>query len=167
MVLPSFSQAATSATSVVFRKEFAKPEPSNPNPDPNPPSSGLTASEQEMFNLLNNERTSRGLRPLQLDMQLVRLARLKSQDMINKNYFSHYSPTYGMFNTMLSNNGVSFRASGENLAGASSVQQAHSSLMNSSGHKANILKSGYTHIGIGIAPGGPYGNMFTQLFITR
>ncbi len=68
---------------------------------------------------------------------------------------------------MLSNAGITFRYAGENIAGAGSVAQAHSSLMNSQGHRQNILRSGYTHVGIGIVDGGPHGKMFTQIFIAR
>lgn len=163
IMVPLDTCSAFGVQSGVFRKEFERP--STPQPDPGPSVPGLTAAEQEMLNLLNRERTSRGLRPLQVDMQLVNIARMKSRDMIAHNYFSHYSPTYGLFTTMLRNNGVTFRLAGENLAGASSTAQAHSSLMNSTDHRANILRSGYTHVGIGIANGGPYGSMFTQLFI--
>ncbi len=163
ILVPINTCTAAGAQGGVFRKEFERP--STPEPDPDQPVPGLTAAEQEMFNLLNRERTSRGLRPLQVDMRLVNIARMKSQDMITNNYFSHYSPTYGVFTTMLRNNGISFRLAGENLAGASSTVQAHNSLMNSTDHRGNILRSGYTHVGIGIVNGGPYGSMFTQLFI--
>ncbi len=63
--------------------------------------------------------------------------------------------------------GISYRAAGENLAGAPTVERAHTSLMNSSGHRANILNPRYTHVGIGIVDGGPYGKMFTQMFIQK
>ncbi len=149
-----------------FQKHFPRPSPPK-EPDPPPPSPGLSHEEQQMANLLNNERTSRGLRPLQVDADVSRVARLKSQDMVRNNYFSHYSPTYGYFSTMLRNAGISFRYAGENIAGASSVERAHNALMASSGHRANILRAGYTHVGVGIASGGPHGKIFTQLFIAR
>ncbi|MBY6277600.1 CAP domain-containing protein, partial [Symbiobacterium thermophilum] len=63
--------------------------------------------------------------------------------------------------------GVSYRTAGENIAGNQSVQAAHTALMNSSGHRANILNASYTHVGIGIVEGGPYGMMFTQMFVGR
>jgi uncharacterized protein YkwD len=66
---------------------------------------------------------------------------------------------------MMKNAGVTYRWAGENIAGAASVDRAHNGLMNSEGHRANILNSNFTHIGIGIVPGGPYGMMFTQMFI--
>lgn len=146
-----------------------KPAPTpTPKPEPTPaPTAGLTADEQQMVNLVNQERTKNGLEPLKVDMQLVKLARMKSQDMIDKNYFSHTSPTYGSPFDMMKNNGVSYRIAGENLAGASSVTTAHTNLMNSEGHRKNILNSSFNHIGIGIVNGGPYGKMYTQLFIGK
>jgi len=145
-----------------------QPEPTKPAPQPTPaPTAGLSADEQQMVNLVNKERTAKGLEPLKVDMQLVKLARMKSQDMIDNDYFSHTSPTYGSPFDMMKNNGVTYKAAGENLAGASSVTTAHNNLMNSDGHRKNILSSNYTHIGIGIVNGGPYGKMYTQLFIGK
>ena len=130
-------------------------------------SAGLTAAEQQMLNLVNQERAKAGLKPLQADAQLTKLARMKSQDMVNKGYFSHNSPTYGSPFDMMKTYGVSYRTAGENIAGNQSVQAAHTALMNSSGHRANILNASYTHVGIGIVEGGPYGMMFTQMFVGR
>jgi uncharacterized YkwD family protein len=121
--------------------------------------------EEEMLNLINSERTSRGIAPLQMDQNLVELARKKSQDMIDNNYFSHSSPIYGSPFKMLNDAGINYRAAGENIAGNNSVSGAHRALMNSSGHRGNILNTAYTKVGIGIVKGGPYGMMFTQLFI--
>lgn len=143
------------------------PQPS-PAPSPAPataPVAQLTAEEQQMVGLVNKERVAQGLKPLQVDMRLVKLAGMKSQDMIDKNYFDHTSPTYGDPFTMMHNYGVNFNYAGENLAGNQSVENAHTSLMNSPGHRANILNPNYTSIGIGIIDGGPYGKMFTQEFI--
>jgi len=120
-----------------------------------------------MLELLNRERVSLGLRPLQADLELTRLARLKSQDMINLNYFAHQSPTYGSPFEMMRAAGVTFRLAGENLAGSATVTRAHTALMNSPGHRANILNPGFTHIGIGAISGGRFGMMFTQLFVGR
>lgn len=139
-----------------------------PNPAPTPaPVSGLSAQEQQMVDLVNQERAKAGLAPLKVDLTLVRLARLKSQDMIDKNYFDHNSPTYGSPFDMMRNAGITYRYAGENLAGNQSVEAAHNALMNSPGHRANILKPEYTDIGIGIVQGGPYGLMITQMFIGR
>ena len=151
-------------------QQTQQPKPQTPTPaqqSPQTPVSGLTAAEQQMLNLVNQERAKAGLQPLQADLELTRLARLKSQDMINKGYFSHNSPTYGSPFDMIKANGITYRTAGENIAGNQSVQAAHTALMNSSGHRANILNANYTHIGIGIVEGGPYGMMFTQMFVGR
>lgn len=126
---------------------------------------GLTADESKMLELVNQERQKVGLKPLKNDMRLVDISRKKSKDMIDKNYFGHTSPTYGTPFDALKNNGVSYRYAGENLAGAPTVERAHNGLMNSPGHRANILNPNYTHVGIGIVDGGPYGKMYTQTFI--
>ncbi|MGM0470894.1 MAG: CAP domain-containing protein [Bacillota bacterium] len=127
----------------------------------------LASAEKTMLNLLNQERTQRGLEPLQVDLDLVKVARAKSQDMIENDYFAHQSPTFGSPFNMLDELGINYYFAGENIAGASTVQQAHQSLMNSPGHRENILKERFTHVGIGIINGGPYGMMFTQEFIDK
>lgn len=142
-------------------------KPPATNPGTGTPTAGLTAAEQQMLNLVNQERAKAGLPALKADLQLTELARLKSQDMINNNYFSHQSPTYGSPFDMMKKYGVTYRTAGENIAGNQSVQAAHTALMNSSGHRANILGSQFTHIGIGIKSGGNYGMMFTQMFVGR
>jgi uncharacterized YkwD family protein len=118
-----------------------------------------------MLDLVNQERLKAGLKPLAVDYRLVRLARLKSQDMVDKGYFGHYSSTYGSPFDMMKGAGVQYRYAGENLAGAPTVARAHSALMNSPGHRANILNPDFTHVGIGVVSGGPYGKMFTQMFV--
>jgi len=131
---------------------------------PATPVQGLTQDEQTMFNLVNQERAKAGVAPLKIDLQLVKLARMKSQDMVDKGYFSHTSPTYGSPFDMMKAYGVSYSYAGENIAGASSVQAAHTNLMNSPSHRENILNPHYTRIGIGIISGSPYGKIFTQMF---
>lgn len=140
-----------------------QPAPTPPQQQPSQPSA-LTADEQRMYQLVNEERAKQGLKPLAVDMELVKLARLKAKDMIDNNYFSHTSPTYGSPFDMMKNAGISFRTAGENLAGANTVERAHTNLMNSPGHRANILNSSFTSAGIGVVNGGPYGKMFVQLF---
>ncbi|HWI62501.1 MAG TPA: CAP domain-containing protein [Symbiobacteriaceae bacterium] len=132
-----------------------------------PATSGLTADEQQMLNLVNGERAKAGLPALKADLALTQVARLKSQDMINRNYFSHQSPTYGSPFDMMTKYGISYSTAGENIAGNGSVAGAHTSLMNSPGHRANILGSQFNYVGIGIAKGGQYGMMFTQMFVGR
>lgn len=144
------------------------PPPPQPDPPkPEPPTWNLTADEERMVDLINNERLRRGLQPVRVDNRLVEVARLKSQDMITNRYFSHQSPTYGSPFEMLRTFGVPFVAAGENLAGNPTVTGAHTALMNSLAHRNNILNSRWTHVGVGIVSGGPYGKMHTQIFIRR
>ncbi|WP_236860196.1 CAP domain-containing protein [Candidatus Formimonas warabiya] len=123
------------------------------------------AEEHRMVDLVNLERASRGLQLLQVDMRLTKTARLKSKDLINKGYFGHYSPTYGSFSNMIKTHEIIYRYAGENLAGNTSVTDAHFALMNSPGHRANILNPNFTRVGIGVSNGGPYQKIFTQHFI--
>lgn len=127
----------------------------------------LTPNEQEMIRLVNAERSKRGLDPLKADLELSNVARDKSQDMIDNNYFSHYSPTYGSPFEMLKNFGIKYIYAGENIAGNATVEDAHTSLMNSEGHKKNILNPNFTHIGIGVKEGSKYGKIFTQMFVGK
>ncbi|SES96768.1 uncharacterized protein, YkwD family [Natronincola peptidivorans] len=128
---------------------------------------GLTAVEEQMINLVNEERQRNNLPTLEVDLELTRVARIKSQDMADHNYFSHYSPTYGSPFEMLDNFGINYLHAGENLAGNPSVEDAHVALMNSSGHRKNILSPDFTHIGIGVKPSNRYGQLFTQMFISK
>lgn len=139
-----------------------------PTPTPAPaPASGMTSGESQMFNLVNQERSKSGLRSLTADLQLVDLARKKSKDMIDHNYFGHTSPTYGSPFDMMRKAGVSYFYAGENLAANSTVAGAHTALMNSPGHRANILNPNYTHVGIGILSSSKYPVMATQMFVGR
>lgn len=124
-----------------------------------------SALEQQMVALVNAERAKVGASALTINTQLTKLARMKSQDMIDNNYFSHTSPTYGSPFDMMNSYGVTYRTAGENLAMNQTVENAHTALMNSSGHRANILNTSYTEIGIGIVSDGR-GNIYvTQMFI--
>ena len=120
-----------------------------------------------MVRLVNGERSKRGLSPLKIDLELCEVAKFKSQDMIDNNYFSHYSPTYGSPFEMMKNFGIKYIYGGENIAGNSTVKAAHESLMDSEGHKKNILNPDFTHIGVGVKEGSKYGKTFTQLFVGR
>lgn len=127
----------------------------------------VAASQEEtsMLGLINKERSKAGLQPLVMDGRLTALARLKSGCIIENNYFSHISPVYGDPITMLKDYGIKYSWAGENLAGNQTVEIAHQALMNSLQHRKNILNPNFTHVGIGIISGGPYGKVFTQLFI--
>jgi uncharacterized YkwD family protein/spore coat assembly protein SafA len=124
--------------------------------------------ENEVVRLTNQQRAKYGLPALQIDWQLARVARYKSVDMRDKNYFSHNSPTYGSPFTMMKNFGISYRTAAENIAaGQRTPQEVVNAWMNSPGHRANILKRDVTHIGVGYARGGSYGHYWTQMFIGK
>ena len=121
--------------------------------------------EAEVIRLVNEIRKERGLSPLSYDWQLARVARYKSMDMQSLGYFSHTSPTYGSPFDMMKSFGISYRSAGENIArGYSTPKSVVNGWMNSSGHRANILNSSYTHIGVGYVEEGNY---WTQMFISR
>ena len=123
----------------------------------------VRAYEQEVIRLTNLERAKYGLKPLTEDWELSRVARYKSQDMHDRRYFDHNSPTYGTPFQMMKAFGLSSRSAGENIAmGYRTPQAVVTGWMNSSGHRANILNSSYTKIGIGYVADGNY---WTQQFI--
>ena len=121
-----------------------------------------TAYEQEVIRLVNAERAKAGLPALTEDAVLTRTARMKSQDMRDKGYFDHNSPTYGTPFQLMKSQGVAYRTAGENIAmGYATPAAVVNAWMNSSGHRANILNASYTRIGIGYVAGGNY---WTQHF---
>ena len=129
--------------------------------------SGLTADEKEVFNLINAQRTAAGLSALKIDEELQNVARVKAKDMVDNNYFSHNSPTYGTPFNMIKNYGITYKAAGENIAGNSTNKGAVNAWMNSSGHKANILNSNYNYTGIGVVSSPKYGKIYVQMFIGK
>lgn len=122
------------------------------------------ASEARMLELVNRERTSRGLKPLTLRQDLVPVARAHSTDMFERSYFSHINPDGKSPFDRMEAAGIKYTAAGENLAYAPDVEIAHQGLMNSPGHRENILRPEFGRIGIGVIDGGIYGKMFTQNF---
>lgn len=129
--------------------------------------SKLTSDELEVFNLINAQRTKNGLSALKIDSEVQNVARIKAQDMVNNNYFSHNSPIYGSPFDMLKSFKVSYKTAGENIAGNSSNSAAVNAWMNSSGHKANILNSSFNYTGIGVVKGSKYGKIYVQMFIGK
>jgi uncharacterized protein YkwD len=123
-------------------------------------------AEREMLRLLNEERTTRGLPALEVDARAVPVARQHSEEMFKLKYFGHQSPVLGSPFDRLAAAKISYTRAGENLAYAHSVAIAHRGLMESQGHRENILRPEFTRVAIGVVSGGPYGRMFTQLFIT-
>ncbi len=124
--------------------------------------------ENQVVTMVNSERTKVGLSPLKLNWQLSRVARYKSQDMIDKGYFSHQSPTYGSPFDMIKAFGIKYMAAGENIAyGQRTATEVMTSWMNSAGHKANILSRNYSEIGVGLAKKSDGTLYWTQQFIGR
>lgn len=121
-------------------------------------------TETAMIDLVNKERSGQGIKSLTFDEKLRSIAREHSQDMFKRGYFSHYSPEGQTVADRAAKAGVDFLVIGENLAYAPSLELAHQGLMNSEGHRENILSSDYQKIGIGVFDGGVYGKMFTQVF---
>ena len=123
-------------------------------------------AERQMFDLVNEERSAAGLRLLTWDDRLVPVARQHSEEMFRLKYFSHHSPVTGSPFDRLKAAGISYTRAGENLAYAQSVSVAHRGLMQSPGHRENILRPEFTRMAVGVISAGPYGRMFTQLFLT-
>ena len=156
----------------VGTSEIIQANPQVKNPDLIYPGDVLTipetnaavrAYEQEVVRLVNAERTKRGLDALTEDWELSRVARYKSQDMHDRGYFSHTSPTYGSPFQMIRAFGLSYRTAGENIAmGYATPAAVVNGWMNSEGHRANILNASYTKIGVGYVSDGNY---WTQQFI--
>lgn len=123
----------------------------------------VSSYEQKVIDLVNQIRVQNGLKKLTANWELSRVARYKSQDMKDKKYFSHTSPTYGSPFNMIKNFGISFKTAGENIAyGYSTPEAVVNGWMNSEGHRKNILNPNYTQIGVGYVASGHY---WTQMFI--
>lgn len=124
--------------------------------------------EDDVLTLVNKERRKRGIAPLTMNNNLRLLARMKSADMRDKGYFSHYSPTYGSPFNMMIKYGVKFSAAGENIAmGQPTAASVMNSWMKSSGHRANILNPNYKEIGVGVSITKNDTVYWTQMFIRR
>lgn len=121
-------------------------------------------AEQEMFAKVNTERVTAGLEKMTFDDKLRDLARAHSNDMFQRGYFSHYTPEGLSPFDRMEKAGISYQYAGENLALAPSTPLAMQGLMNSPGHRANILNANFHKVGIGVIDGGIYGKMYTQEF---
>lgn len=127
----------------------------------------LSSDEKEVFDLINKQRSNNGLKALEIDYEVQRVAKIKAQDMVNNNYFAHESPIYGSPFDMLKSFKISYKTAGENIAGNSSNSGAVNAWMNSSGHRANILNSNFTYTGIGVVNSPRYGKIYVQVFIEK
>ncbi len=154
----------------VVQQPVQKPvaeQPATPAPAPAPTNTNTSVSsyEQKVVELVNVERQKAGLSALKLDSSMANVARMKSKDMADNNYFAHQSPTYGSAGDMLSKFGIKWSAWGENIASGQKTPEAVvTAWMNSPGHRANILSTNFGRIGVGYVTnsnGTPY---WTQMF---
>ncbi|HMQ35877.1 MAG TPA: CvpA family protein [Chloroflexaceae bacterium] len=120
--------------------------------------------EARMLELLNEERAEAGLPPLAMDPALTEVARRHSQDMFERGYFAHVSPDGVTPFDRIEQAGIGYAAAGENLALAPTIERAHTGLMESPGHRENILRPLFGRVGIGVVDGGPRGLMVSQVF---
>ena len=134
-----------------------------PTATPRATSASNLSYEEQVAELVNEIRAENGLGSLKLNANLSDVARAKSQDMHDNDYFAHESPTYGSPFEMMTAFGISYQTAGENIAmGYASPQAVVDAWMNSPGHRANILKASFTQIGVGYVKDGSY---WTQMFI--
>jgi uncharacterized YkwD family protein len=165
---PKAPSKGPTATLPPVAKATAKPIPTiAPAPGQAVPPTGISQDEQTLLNLVNKARASAGVGALKFDMNLVKTARLKAKDMVDNNYFSHQSPTYGSPFDMMRQFGISFKTAGENIAGNQTVEAAFNAWMNSTGHRENILNGSYNYTGIGIVSSPSYGKILVQQFIGK
>lgn len=127
----------------------------------------LTQDENELLSLINDERKKNNLSALKIDKDLQNVARLKANDLVENNYFSHISPIYGTPFEMLKQNKISYKTASENIAGNSSISAAFKSWMNSESHKNNILSNEYNYTGLAIENSIAYGKIIVEFFIGR
>ncbi|MCU1289399.1 MAG: uncharacterized protein JWN60_1628 [Acidobacteria bacterium] len=120
--------------------------------------------EAQMLEMVNGERAANGLPPLAPDPEMTEVARRHSADMFVRGYFSHNTPENKTPFDRMRESDVRFRTAGENLALAPTLEIAHTGLMNSPGHRANILEPRFGRLGIGVLDGGRRGLMITQNF---
>lgn len=127
----------------------------------------LSQDEQIFFNLINNQRIENDLPEFQIDETLLNLARLKAQDIVDNQYFSHTSPTFGTFFEMLQNHNVSYSKASENIARNINADGAIESFMNSESHRNNILSQDFNYTGIAVVNSSNWGKIFVEIFVAR
>lgn len=125
----------------------------------------LTQGEQETFHLINEYRTQNGLEGLKVSSKLQKIAKIKAEDIVNNQYFSHRSPNLGTPFEMLKQNGVTYKIAGENLAGNISPEKAVEAWIHSPSHKENIVEEKFQYTGICVIESPIYGKVFVQLFM--
>lgn len=156
-LLRNNNPAGNTADQAVTPQKSASPlQSANPQQSAN-----ASQFEKQVLDLVNKERTNAGLKPLSLNSELSKVAMAKAKDMYDNNYFDHQSPTYGSPFDMMKAFGITYNTAGENIAkGQKSAEEVMNQWMNSPGHRANILNSSFTEIGI-----ATYNSEWVQEFI--
>jgi uncharacterized protein YkwD len=135
----------------------ARPVVARPAP-PRPPTVTVGGAAGQEFALVNQDRVANGVGALSSSGALARVAQYRAQDMLNRNYFSHYDPATGQlaFLQLFRLWGIGYSAAGENIAWSTNPSMAgiNTMFMNSPEHRANILNPAYHHLGIGVASNG-------------
>ncbi|MFP7298769.1 CAP domain-containing protein [Neobacillus niacini] len=162
---PQQQPEQTTTPQPVQQQPVEQPAETSTQPTTTQTTSALSAYEQKVVDLTNQERAKNGLPALKVDLTLSKMAREKSRDMSANGYFSHTSPTYGSPFDMMKKYGITYRYAGENIAmGQRTPEEVVKAWMNSEGHKKNILSPNFTHIGVGYVS---QGNYWTQEFIGK
>lgn len=159
------SSAPTQGTAVQIPPTAAPTATRTPSTGHDYTTVSISAQEQNAINLLNSDRQAKNLAALTPDPELCRLARLKSEDMRDRHYFAHESPTYGKAADMLKQFGYSFSAVGENIAHHATVEKAEAAFLSSEGHRRNLLGASWTKMGVGVCFDSDGYVYVTQLFV--
>ena len=162
--IPTTQPAATPVkTPQATQKPVKTPTPPSTDDDYTTPS--ISVQEENAFLLLNQDRIANGRSALVLDPALCEIARQKSRDMFENNYFAHTSPTYGSAAQMLKHFGYAFTSVGENIAHHATVEKSQAAFMSSDGHRRNILGTQWSKVGIGVWKDDQGFVYVTQLFV--
>ena len=161
------NQIGTAHTDYIVPTENQKAAVTNTEPINEYSSVSLTNDESELLTLINDERKKNNLTPLIIDENLQNVARLKAKDLVEYNYFSHTSPTYGSPFEMLKNHNITYKIASENIAGNPSLSGALDSWISSESHKNNILNNDYNYTGIAVVDSIAYGKVIVELFIGK
>lgn len=154
------------------RPDNSLPDAGFPSPDgpedstPSEPDAGgnMDAYAAQVVKLVNEERAKAGLSPLTVKGNVTAAAEVRAKEL--EASFSHTRPNGSTFSTALTAAGVSYRGAGENIAyGQKTPEQVMQGWMNSAGHRANILNSSFTSIGVGHYRSAAGVDYWTQLFI--
>lgn len=146
------------------QEEVIQEQEQNPNLTTTPENDANIYYILERINAIRNEN---GLPALTLDSLITATAQTKARDMVENNYFSHNSPTYGSPFLMMKNAGITYKAAGENIAGNNNLDDAINSFINSPEHSQNILSNAYNYIGIGLEKSDTYGYVIVLMFVGK